>query len=85
MIKKYNMIELKNIKSKYPSRVKFIGDKKLNPLYKSGFRKNKIYNTTIDDALVLEIFEELGTVTVINDFGEPHEIEKGDYEIKCGV
>ena len=66
----------------YPKKVKFIANKKDNILYQTGLRKNKIYDTLVDTNEVLEIYEEFGTVTVTNDFGKGHEIEKGDYEIK---
>jgi len=65
-----------------PKRVKFIGYKSKNPLYEVGLRRNKTYNTIWDDDLVHEIFEETGVVTVVDDDGHGHEIEKGDYEVK---
>lgn len=65
-----------------PKRVKFIGYKSKNPLYESGFRRNKIYNTLWDDEFCYEIYKETKTVTVVDDEGHGHEIEYGDYEIK---
>lgn len=66
----------------YPKKVKFIGSKANNTLYQSGLKKNKTYETIVDDEYVLELFEKHKTVTVLDDDFTGHEIEDGDYEIK---
>lgn len=68
---------------KVPKRVKFVGYKSKNPLYASGLRRNKIYETIEWDMdFVLDIYKDNGTVTVNDDDGVGHEIEKVDYEVK---
>ncbi|AQN32518.1 hypothetical protein BCP12_100 [Bacillus phage BCP12] len=32
--------------------------------------------------MVYEIYKENGTITVVDDDGQGHEIEEGDYEVK---
>lgn len=66
-----------------PARVKFIRSKTFKPLYEVGLRKNKLYDTLWDDEMVYEIYKETGTITVIDDDGQGHEIEEGDYETKA--
>jgi len=65
-----------------PARVKFIRNKTFKPLYETGLRKNKRYDTLWDDPFCDEIYKEKGVITVIDDDGQGHEIEKGDYEVK---
>lgn len=65
-----------------PLKVKFIGYKSKNSLYEVGLRRNKIYNTLWDDNYVFEIYKEDKVVTVVDDDGQGHEIELGDYEVK---
>jgi hypothetical protein len=65
-----------------PKRVKFIGYKSKNPLYEVGLKRNKIYETLWDDIACFEIYKEHEVITVLDDDGQGHEIEFGDYEVK---
>lgn len=65
-----------------PTLVKFNPSGNSKRTYTSDLTKGKDYRASFwDDELVREIFEEVRAVTVIDNVGEPYEIEYGDYEV----
>ncbi|QEG04227.1 hypothetical protein [Bacillus phage BC-T25] len=64
-----------------PKKVKFIRTPKFKPLYEQGLKKNKQYEVLWDCIEAQQIYESGGAVTVIDDDGHGHEIERGDYEV----
>ncbi|AOZ62081.1 hypothetical protein QCM8_163 [Bacillus phage QCM8] len=64
---------------KLPKKVKFIRTPKFKPLYEVGLKKNKQYEVLWDEIYTEQLYNKNGTITVVDDDGQGHEIEPGDF------
>lgn len=65
-----------------PLKVRFTASAETKEHYAFGLTQGNVYDTSFwDEGWVQEIYEEDGTITVIDDEGAGHEISYGDYEV----